>query len=63
MAEGGRKMKSIEERKLALISQIHQLKRELDSLKQTQYWRLSVKVGTGSDTHLRPDQSDGRLQW
>ena len=63
MAEGGRKMKSIEERKLALISQIHQLKRELDSLKQPQYARLSVNVGTGSDTHLRSDQSDGRLQW
>ena len=56
-------MKSIEERKLALISRIHQLKRELDSLKQPQYWWLSVNVGTGSDRHLRSDQYDGRLQW
>jgi len=63
MAEGGKKMKSIEERKIALISRIHQLKRELDSLKQPQYTRLSVNVGTGSDRHLRSDQYDGRWQW
>ncbi|HEY92613.1 MAG TPA: hypothetical protein G4O17_02575 [Dehalococcoidia bacterium] len=56
-------MKSIEERKIALISRIHQLKRELDSLKQPQYTRLSVNVGTGSDRHLRSDQYDGRWQW
>jgi len=33
-------MKSIEERKLALISQIHQLKKELNKLKQQDYKQL-----------------------
>jgi hypothetical protein len=33
-------MKNIEERKLALFSQIHQLKRELSKLKQQDYGQL-----------------------
>ena len=49
-------MKSIEKRKLALISQIQQLRREFDNLKRPGYRQSSVNVGTGSDRHVHPNQ-------
>ena len=37
-------MKSIQERKLTFISQIHQLEREIDKLKQQDYWEAQLRT-------------------
>ena len=47
-------MKSIEERKLALISQIQQLKAELDSLKQQDYREPQLGTDTGRMAYASP---------
>jgi len=39
-------MKSIQERKLALINQIHQLERAVDKLKRQDYRESQLRTGT-----------------
>ena len=55
-------MKSIEERKLTLTSQIHQLKRELDKIKRQDYGALQLSTGTARGRYVGLDEYDSKLQ-
>lgn len=55
-------MKSIEERKLALISRIHQLKRELDNLKPQDYRWPQLSARTDRSGYVVPNEFDSKLQ-
>lgn len=58
MVEGGRKMKSIEKRKQALISQIQQLRREIDNLKWPEYRESQLRTCTGRSGYVGLDGFD-----
>ncbi len=55
-------MKSIEERKLTLASQIHQLKREFDEIKRQDYGVLQLGTGTARGRYVGPDEYNSKLQ-
>ena len=50
--EGGRKMLSMEERKLALFIQTNLLERELDNLKRKDYRESQLSTYTGRKAYI-----------
>ena len=56
-------MKSIDQRRLSLISMILQLRRELDSLKRSGYGKSWVSTDTGSAKYVCPDLFGGKPPW
>jgi len=55
-------MKNIQERKLALISQIHQLEREIDKLKQQDYRESQLRTCTCLSEYVCLYVFDSKLQ-
>ena len=53
-------MKSLEERKLVLVSQIHQLRRQLDNLKQQDYLAAQLSICKGRSGYLDLYRADSK---